>query len=103
MCDNRPGEQVITDALSNRSKGYGFVRFGDEKDRDRSLGEMQGHYIANRPIRVSLATAKRASTTSSQPSTASRDGAPSESMLFDLYQRAMCCFTQLQDLLLAAI
>lgn len=65
--------KVITDALSNRSKGYGFVRFGDEKDRDRSLGEMQGHYIANRPIRVSLATAKRASTGSSQPSTASRD------------------------------
>lgn len=63
---------MITDAVSNRSKGYGFVRFGDEKERDRSLGEMQGHYIANRPVRVSLATAKRAP--SLQPTNANRDG-----------------------------
>lgn len=66
--------QVITDALSSRSKGYGFVRFGDEKERDRSLAQMQGHFIASRPIRVSLATAKRAPPGIMQPSTASRDG-----------------------------
>lgn len=35
------------------------MRFGNEGERDRSLNEMMGHYIASRPIRVSLATAKK--------------------------------------------
>lgn len=51
--------KVITDPLTGRSKGYGFVRFGNEQERDRGLTEMNGHYISNRPIRVSLATAKK--------------------------------------------
>lgn len=51
--------QVITDPVSGRSKGYGFVRFANEQERDRALGDMQGHYISSRPIRVSLATARR--------------------------------------------
>lgn len=54
-----PFLQVITDPLTGRSKGYGFVRFGNEQERDRALGEMMGHYISNRPIRVSIATAKK--------------------------------------------
>lgn len=52
---------MITDPLTSRSKGYGFVRFGSEAERDRALGEMSGHFISNRPIRVSLATAKKSS------------------------------------------
>lgn len=51
--------QVITDPLTGRSKGYGFVRFGSEAERDRALGDMMGHLISNRPIRVSIATAKK--------------------------------------------
>ena len=51
--------QVITDPLTGRSKGYGFVRFGNEAERDRSLTEMSGHIINSRPIRVSVATAKK--------------------------------------------
>lgn len=51
--------QVITDPLTGRSKGYGFVRFGNEVERDRSLTEMSGHIINSRPIRVSVATAKK--------------------------------------------
>ncbi|KAK9813166.1 hypothetical protein WJX72_010040 [[Myrmecia] bisecta] len=51
--------KVITDPLSGRSKGYGFVRFGSEPERDRALTEMNGHFISQRPIRVSLATAKK--------------------------------------------
>lgn len=51
--------KVITDPLTSKSKGYGFVRFGSEAERDRALGEMNGHYISSRPIRVSLATAKK--------------------------------------------
>ncbi|MEW5299784.1 MAG: hypothetical protein WDW38_010879 [Sanguina aurantia] len=51
--------KVITDVITNRSKGYGFVRFGSEVERDRCLVEMNGAFIASRPIRVSLAIAKR--------------------------------------------
>lgn len=51
--------KVITDAITGRSKGYGFVRFGSDIERDRALGEMNGHFLSNRPIRVSLATARK--------------------------------------------
>jgi RNA recognition motif. (a.k.a. RRM, RBD, or RNP domain) len=51
--------QVITDAITGRSKGYGFVRFAMENERDRSHSEMNGHFLSNRPIRVSLATARK--------------------------------------------
>ena len=56
VCD---AVQVITDPISARSKGYGFVRFGNEQERDRALSEMAGHIISNRPVRVSIATAKK--------------------------------------------
>lgn len=51
--------KVITDAATARSKGYGFVRFSLETQRDKALTEMNGHFLSNRPIRVSLATAKK--------------------------------------------
>lgn len=51
--------KVITDPLTGKSKGYGFVRFGSETERDRALSEMNGHFLSSRPIRVSLATAKK--------------------------------------------
>ncbi|KAI8470821.1 MAG: hypothetical protein J3K34DRAFT_508565 [Monoraphidium minutum] len=51
--------KVITDPSTGRSKGYGFVRFTSEPERDRAL-EMQGFNLGGRPIRVSLATARRA-------------------------------------------
>mmetsp|Transcript_5382 Transcript_5382/g.11823 ORF Transcript_5382/g.11823 Transcript_5382/m.11823 type:complete len:327 (-) Transcript_5382:2030-3010(-) len=51
--------KVITDPATGRSRGYGFVRFSSEGDRDRALNEMNGVYISTRPIRVSLATAKK--------------------------------------------
>lgn len=50
--------KVITDPATGRSKGYGFVRFSNEPERDRAL-EMQGYSLSGRPIRVSLATARR--------------------------------------------
>lgn len=52
--------QVITDPMTGRSKGFGFCRFGDETERDRAIVEMAGHFINNRPIRVSTATARKA-------------------------------------------
>lgn len=51
--------QVITDPVNGRSKSYGFVRFSNEEQRNRALKEMGGMLIAGKPIRVSLATAKK--------------------------------------------
>ncbi|CAL5226079.1 g8894 [Coccomyxa viridis] len=69
--------KVITDPLTGRSKGYGFVRFGNEAERDRSLTEMSGHIINSRPIRVSVATAKK-SQNSAMASGANSQAHPSD-------------------------
>lgn len=50
---------VIVDVATGRHKGYGFVRFGSEADRDRALAEMDGALLGSRAIRVSPATARR--------------------------------------------
>uniref|UniRef100_A0A7S0YE99 RRM domain-containing protein n=1 Tax=Polytomella parva TaxID=51329 RepID=A0A7S0YE99_9CHLO len=54
------GGKVITDPVTGKSKSYGFVRFGLESERDNSLSRMNGQYISTRPVRVSLATTKKA-------------------------------------------
>lgn len=78
--------KVITDPVTLRSKGYGFVRFGSEQERDRALGEMNGVYISSRPIRVSLATAKKTTTGVVAPAPATpvhpSDYDPSNTTLF---------------------
>ncbi|KAK6539530.1 hypothetical protein TWF694_009746 [Orbilia ellipsospora] len=50
--------KIMTDPISGMSRGYGFVRFGDEMDQQRALTEMQGVYCGNRPMRISTATPK---------------------------------------------
>lgn len=50
--------KIMTDPISGMSRGYGFVRFSDESDQQRALGEMQGVYCGNRPMRISTATPK---------------------------------------------
>ena len=40
--------QVILDPLTNRSKGYGFVRFGSETERDSALSTMNGLQVGCR-------------------------------------------------------
>mmetsp|Transcript_13132 Transcript_13132/g.33949 ORF Transcript_13132/g.33949 Transcript_13132/m.33949 type:complete len:475 (+) Transcript_13132:171-1595(+) len=51
--------KIIIDVATGRSKGYGFVRFGDETERDRALEEMQGTLLSSRAIRVSQATVRK--------------------------------------------
>ncbi|KAL8554457.1 hypothetical protein ACS0TY_002597 [Phlomoides rotata] len=58
------GAKVVVDANSGRSKGYGFVRFGDENERTRAMTEMNGAYCSSRPMRIGVATPKK---TSPQP------------------------------------
>ncbi|KAK6916473.1 RNA recognition motif domain [Dillenia turbinata] len=60
------GAKVIFDQNSGRSKGYGFVRFGDENEKSRAMTEMNGMYCSSRPMRIGVATPKKASGYSSQ-------------------------------------
>src|SRR5271170_487927 len=50
--------KIMADPMSGQSRGYGFVRFSDESERDRALSEMQGVYCGNRPMRISTAVPK---------------------------------------------
>ena len=62
--------------MTGRSKGFGFCRFGDEGERDRAIVEMAGHFINNRPIRVSTATARKAPSVPFPPNPADRESPP---------------------------
>lgn len=73
------GAKVVVDANSGRSKGYGFVRFGDENERTRAMTEMNGVYCSSRPMRIGVATPKK---TSPQQQQYSSQGAK---YIFELY------------------
>ncbi|CAM8919829.1 unnamed protein product [Rhodiola kirilowii] len=53
------GAKVVTDPNTGRSKGYGFVKFADENERNRAMSEMNGVYCSSRPMRISAATQKK--------------------------------------------
>ena len=55
------GAKVIIDPITNRSKGYGFVRFADESEKNRAMAEMNGVYCSSRPMRINAATTKKGS------------------------------------------
>ena len=55
------GAKVVIDSNTGRSKGFGFVRFGDENERSMAMTEMNGVYCSSRPMRISVATPKKAS------------------------------------------
>jgi RNA recognition motif-containing protein len=49
------GAKIVTDPASGASKGFGFVRFSNEQERDMAFA-MQGSFCAGRPMRVAAAT-----------------------------------------------
>ncbi|KAJ8762397.1 hypothetical protein K2173_007557 [Erythroxylum novogranatense] len=53
--------KVVFDANTGRSKGYGFVRFGDENERTQAMSEMNGMYCSSRPMRIGAATPRKSS------------------------------------------
>ncbi|OVA10553.1 RNA recognition motif domain [Macleaya cordata] len=53
------GAKVVTDRTTGRSKGYGFVRFGDESEQIRAMNEMNGMFCSTRPMRIGPATTKK--------------------------------------------
>ncbi|KAF6142796.1 hypothetical protein GIB67_002660 [Kingdonia uniflora] len=55
------GAKVVIDATTDRSKGYGFMRFGDDNERSQALTEMNGAYCSNRPMYINVATPRKPS------------------------------------------
>lgn len=53
--------KVVIDATTGRSKGYGFVRFGDDNERSQAMTEMNGVYCSSRPMRIGAATPRKSS------------------------------------------
>lgn len=51
--------KVVIDANTGRSKGYGFVRFGDDNERTQAMNEMNGVYCSSRPMRIGPATPRK--------------------------------------------
>ncbi|KAF5953294.1 hypothetical protein HYC85_006150 [Camellia sinensis] len=45
------GAKVVTDPNTGRSKGYGFVKFADEMERNRAMSEMNGKCVSVRQHR----------------------------------------------------
>lgn len=50
------GAKVVTNPMTGSSKSFGFIRFGDEQERDEALTVMNGAECCGRPIRVAPAT-----------------------------------------------
>ena len=46
------------DLVTLKSKGYGFVAFGDKKEAEQAMEDMTGHQLGSRPIRLNWATQK---------------------------------------------
>ncbi|CAK9142813.1 unnamed protein product [Ilex paraguariensis] len=67
------GAKVVTDPNTGRSKGYGFVKFADEMERNRAMTEMNGVYCSTRPMRISAATPKKTAGFQQQYATAKGD------------------------------
>lgn len=76
------GAKVITDHVTGRSKGYGFVRFADEGEQQRAMTEMNGVVLSTRPMRTGPAANKKPAGVQQQKGTHS---------LFDIYDVACSC------------
>lgn len=53
------GTKVVTDRLTGRPKGYGFVSFEDESEQLRAMVEMNGTFCSSRPMRIGPAANKK--------------------------------------------
>lgn len=49
---------IITDRMSGRSKGFGFVTFADDAAADAAIAAMDGKEIDGRPVTVNEARPK---------------------------------------------
>ena len=44
--------RVLRDKRTGKTKGYGFISFKDSEDYIKSMREMNGKYVGNRPVRL---------------------------------------------------
>lgn len=51
---------IITDKFNGRSKGFGFVTFGDDAAADAAISAMDGKELMGRPLTVNEARPKQA-------------------------------------------
>nr|XP_020469044.1 tRNA selenocysteine 1-associated protein 1-like [Monopterus albus] len=51
------GAKVVTDQYGY-SRGYGFVKFGEESEQKKAIDECQGTMLGGKPLRLSIAVAK---------------------------------------------
>ena len=68
------GAKVVIDRLTGRTKGYGFVRFGDESEHNRAMTEMNGVFCSTRPMRIGPATNNKTVVVHHYPKGMSADG-----------------------------
>ncbi|KAE8704356.1 Polyadenylate-binding protein RBP45B [Hibiscus syriacus] len=64
------GAKVVTDRTTGWSKGYGFVKFGDESEQIRSMTEMNGMYCSTGAMRIGPAASKKLGTDQQYPKAA---------------------------------
>ncbi|KQJ82533.1 small RNA-binding protein 11, chloroplastic [Brachypodium distachyon] len=50
---------IVTDKMTNRSKGFGFVKFASEEEANKARDEMNGKVLNGRVIYVDIAKAKQ--------------------------------------------
>ena len=50
--------KLVIDMSTGLSKGFGFIKFGSEAERDSAMNEMHGQYVGERAIRCTLATTR---------------------------------------------
>lgn len=95
------GAKVVTDPTTSRSKGYGFVKFSDESERNRAMTEMNGVYCSTRPMRISAATPKKTTAFQHPYAAAAAAAAPAPKGKFSMqYQcdfRFFLCRIKLQN------
>ncbi|XP_039044092.1 polyadenylate-binding protein RBP45B-like isoform X1 [Hibiscus syriacus] len=72
------GAKVVIDRATGRTKGYGFVRFGDETEYNRAMSEMNGAFCSTRPMRIGPATNKKIGAAQQYPTAASSQGNQNE-------------------------
>ncbi|KAL9268633.1 Polyadenylate-binding protein RBP45-like protein [Drosera capensis] len=72
------GAKVITDHATGRSKGYGFVKFGDESEQIKAMTMMNGMYCSSRPMRIGPAASKKSVTVQQKASPQAAPGNPGE-------------------------
>jgi len=55
------GAKVVNDPITKTSKGFGFVKFSNQEESQRSIREMQGSILRGRAIKTSQAYMKNSS------------------------------------------